>query len=140
MSPAAAAAARRERGRNAPLTDVYFCAQLGRDGSPLRRGCGIRVPPRPLVDHKAEGVSGARPLAGCPRSHPSSDVHMGVGGDGGAPAPSDREHPARSCHGEALKIALPTPTHHARTCCPLAPPSRAGSRLDEVNYWSTPSP
>lgn len=95
MSPEAAAA-RRERGWNAPLTDVYFCAQLGRDGSPLRGVCGIRVPPRPLVDHKAEGVSRARPLAGCPRSHPSSDAHIGVRGDGGARAASDRGPPARS--------------------------------------------
>ena len=45
MSPAAAAAARRERGWNAPLTDVYFCLQLGRDGSPPLRVRGIRLSP-----------------------------------------------------------------------------------------------
>lgn len=64
MSPAAAAAARRESGWNAPLTDVYFCVQLGRDGGPHSGSVGSGCPPRPLVEHKAKGVSGSRPPKG----------------------------------------------------------------------------
>lgn len=79
MSPAAAAAARRERGWNAPLTDVYFCVQLGRDWQPPTQGPRDPVVPRgPLVDHKTEGVSGSRPpkgwgvVSGCSCFHPLS--------------------------------------------------------------------
>lgn len=56
MSPAAAAAARRESGWNAPLTDVYFCVQLGRDGSPPLRVRGIRL--SPAAPCRAQGQRG----------------------------------------------------------------------------------
>lgn len=83
VSPAAAAAAaRRERGWNAPLTDVYFYVQLGRDGSPPPRVCGTWVlptaPRRPNV-WRARPLRGWGGHSGCPRSHSSSDAHTGAG-------------------------------------------------------------
>lgn len=84
-------------GWNAPLTDVYFCAQLGRDGSSPAGVCGSECPTQALVHHKAAWVSGSRPPrgwgmdSGCRRFHPCSGAHLGVQGGRGAPVPSDKD-------------------------------------------------
>lgn len=134
MSPAAAAA-RRERGWNAPLTDVYFCVQLGCDGSPPPRVCGIRMPsPRGLLQTaRQKGCLGLALLEageGIPAAPASTLLQTHTWGSEEAEArpprrtgrpPAPVANTGQTGLKKELMFALPPPCH-ARTCRPLTPP------------------
>lgn len=123
---------RRAGGRDAPLTDVYFCAQLGRDGSP---GRGPRTRrPRPAGDQRQGCPEPALPRAagGTPAAPlPPLPAHVGLREAEVRLPRRAGSRPLPDPTGEARTIALPPAPPAARTWCPLTPSShrRRGEHL-----------
>lgn len=132
-------AARGERGWNAPVTDVYFCAQLGRAGSAeaprsarsLQDSDAPRDPSHTLPARSPSPSGWGRGFGSTlgggvvPSFRFFSQAHTGaMPGSGRAPAPSNRDPPAPapSLPDQAGRRADPTQVPPARAWLSLLTP------------------